>query len=130
LRSERGRDRDNANQFWEDSNESLLEDRLSDVFAAMLVEAETSYRDRLLWNREWIIERKASAAAELQRRKDEAERKARELAEKAARERIARLLAQAKALERANQIRAYVDTAMSRARETAATPADVEQWAL
>jgi hypothetical protein len=103
---------------------------LADILAAILVKAEASYRDRLVGYRDWIIERKASAAAELQRRKDEAERKTRELAEKAARERIARLLAQAKALERANQIRAYVDTAMSRARETAATPADVEQWAL
>ena len=39
--------------------------QLTDIFFAMLVSAEVSYRNGLVWHREWIIERKASAAAEL-----------------------------------------------------------------
>jgi hypothetical protein len=40
------------------------------------------------------------------------------------------LLGQAKALDRANQIRANVDAALLRVKETAIAPADLEQWAL
>jgi len=123
------RERASASQFWEDNDSSALEAQLTEILVAMLVSAEASYRDYLVQHREWIIARKASAEAELQKRKEEAERKARELEEKLARERIAGLLAQAKALERANQIRAYVDAALLRVKETAIAPADLEQWA-
>ena len=100
----RARERGGESQFWQDNDDSRLEDQLTDVLVHLLAHAEASYRDRLVQNREWIIERKAEAEAELQRRKEEAERQARELQEKVMRERIARLLAQAKNLERANQI--------------------------
>jgi len=124
------RDREKASQFWEDNDEGALEHQLTDILVAMLVRAETSYRNNLVAHREWIIERKASAEAELKRRKEEAERRARELQEKLARERIARLLAQAKALDRANQIRSYVDAALLLLKDAATPPADLEQWAL
>src|SRR6185312_10093315 len=112
------RDRARANKFWEDNDERSLEDQLTDIVVEMLVSAEVSYRNSLVRNREWIIERKAAAEAELKRRKEEAERKARELQEKSARDRIAHLLAQARALDRADQIRAYVESARSRVAET------------
>src|SRR5262245_6247030 len=75
--------------FGSDNDKSALEDQVTDILVTMLVNAETSYRNSLVWQREWIIERKAEAEAELKRRKEEAERKAREREEKAARERIA-----------------------------------------
>jgi hypothetical protein len=123
------RDRASACKFWEDSDESTLEDQLTEILVEMLVGAEASYRDGLVRNREWIIERKAEAEAELKRRKEEAERKARELQEKLTRERIGRLLSQAKALHRANRIRAYVESTLLRAAEMPIAPADFDKWA-
>jgi hypothetical protein len=96
----------------------------------MLVDAEVCYRDGFVHRREWIITRKAEAEAELKRRKEEAERKARELQEKLARERIGRLLSQAKALDRANQIRAYVESVLARATDMSIWQADLESWAM
>jgi hypothetical protein len=123
------RDRANASIFWEDGDESPLEDQLTEILVEMLLSAEASYRNGLVRNREWIIERKGEAEAELKRRKDEAERKARELQEKLERERIGRLLSQAKALDRANQIRAYVESARLRAAKIPIMQADFEKWA-
>src|SRR5262249_43073025 len=108
------RDRRDANKSWEDCDEGSLDDRLTDILVEMLVGAETSYRDRLLGHR-GIIKRRAEA--ELKRRKEQAERQVRELQEKLARERISGLLAQAKALDRANQIRSYVGSVRARASE-------------
>lgn len=65
-----------------------------------------------------------------QRREEDAEHEARELQQKLARERIAYLLAQAKALDRANQIWAYVDSALLRVAETSITRVDFDQWAM
>ncbi|WP_407116127.1 hypothetical protein [Bradyrhizobium sp. LMG 9283] len=123
------RDRANANKFWEDGGESSLEDQLAEVLVEMLVSAEASYRNGLVRHREWIISRKADAEAELKRRQDEAERKARELKERLERERIRRLLSQAKALDWANQIRTYVESARLRIAEIAMTEAEFENWA-
>ena len=124
------RDRASASKLWEDREEISLEDQLSDILAETLISAEIRYRDSLIRHREWIIERKAAAEAELKRRKEEAERKTRELQEKLARERIERLLGQAKALERANRIRAYVDSAVLRAAEMSIVQAEFDKWAM
>ena len=97
---------------------------------AMLVGAEVRYRDGLLRHREWIIERKAAAKAQIKQLKEETEGKARELQDKLARERIERLLGQAKALERTNQIRAYVGSVALRAAELSIAQADFEKWAM
>jgi len=123
-------DRASASKFWDDGDASSLEDQLTDILVEMLVSAEVSYRNGLIRNREWVIERKAEAEAELKRRKEEAERKARELQEKLSRERIGRLLSQAKALDRANQIRAYVESALLRAAEMPIEQANFKKWAM
>ena len=123
------RERERADRFWEGGEDGRLEDQLTDILVAMLVTAETCYRDSLVSHRDWIIERKVEAEAELVRRKNEAERAARELAERQARDRIARLLAQSKALARAEEIRAYVDAVRSRLADSAITPDDFETWA-
>lgn len=124
------RDRATPGESWEDEDERPLEDRLTDILVGLLVTAEANYRDTLAQTRNWVIERKAAAEAELKKREAEAERKARELEAKVAGERIGRLLSQAKALDRANQIRAYVEAAASRASELPVTPADFDNWAL
>lgn len=124
------RDRASADKFWEDNEERSLEDQLTDVLVEMLIGAEGSHRSRLARHREWIIERKAAAEAELKRQREEAEREARELQEKLARERIGQLLSQAKALERANQIRTYVESALLRATEMPVAQADFDRWAM
>jgi hypothetical protein len=123
------RDRANASRFWEDGDKGPLEDQLTEVLVEMLLSAEALYRNDLVRNREWIIERKAAAETELKRRKEEAERKARELQEKLARERIARLLSQAKALNRATQIRTYVESVRLRTTEMPVAQNDFEKWA-
>lgn len=124
------RDRADASKSWEDNDESSLDDRLTDVLVDMLIGAKASYRDSLVRHRDWIIERKAAAEAELKRRKEEAERKARELQEKLARERISQLLAQAEALARANQIRSYVESVAMQAAATEIASADLDEWAM
>lgn len=123
------RDRENSNRVWEDSDERQLEGGLTEVLVEVLVSAELSYRGGLVRHREWIIRRKSEAEAELRRRQDEAERRARELQEKLERERIRRLLSQARALDRANQIRAYVESARLRVAEIPMTQAEFENWA-
>jgi hypothetical protein len=123
------RERASSSKFWEDGDETSLDDQLTDVLVAMLVSAEASYRNGLVQNRDWIIERKAAAEAEMKKRQEEAEREARELQQKLARERIAHLLAQAKAFDRANQIRAYVESALLRVTETSIARADFDRWA-
>jgi hypothetical protein len=121
----------NASQLWGDGDVGQLEGQLTDVLVDMLLGAEASYRNDLVRNREWIIERKAEAEAEaeLKRRKDEVERKARELQEKLERERIGRLLSQAKALNRASQIRIYVESVRLRTAEMPITQNEFEKWA-
>jgi hypothetical protein len=49
------RDRAHASKFWEDGDESSLDDRLTDVLVEMLVGAEASYRNSLVRHREWIL---------------------------------------------------------------------------
>ncbi|WLB87856.1 hypothetical protein [Bradyrhizobium japonicum] len=115
----RERDRSNTDKSWEDREESQLENQLTEILVQMLLSAEASYRNGLARHREWIIERKAEAEAEIKWRLDEAERKARELQLKSERQRIGRLLSQAKAFDRANQIRTYVESARLRVAETA-----------
>lgn len=123
------RDRAGTTKFWEDNDENSLEDQLTNVMVEMLVSAETSYRERLLREREWVIERKAAAEAEAKKRQEEAEREARALQERLAKERIDRLFAQAKALERADYVRTYVKSALARADELSIERADLERWA-
>ena len=113
---------------WDDAKLSL-EDQLTEIMIEMLVAAETSYRASLVRHRDWIIERKADAEAEIRRRRDEAERKAREREAKLARERIGRLLTQARALDNADRIRSYVDAALARAAELPIAAEAISEWA-
>ncbi|MQA65209.1 MAG: hypothetical protein GEU76_04800 [Alphaproteobacteria bacterium] len=122
-------DKGTRGHFREDDTEGPLESRLTEILVEMLVVAEVRYRESLVRHRKCIIGRKAEAEAELVRRREEAERKARELEEKAARERIQRLLREARALELAERIRAYVRSASARIAELSIKPDDFRRWA-
>ncbi len=124
-----GREKPDAAKNWEDNDEYSIEGQLSEILAAMLVRAEASYRQSLVSHRDWIIERKIDAEAELKRRKEEAERKAKEARERLERENIGRLLAQANALDKANRIRTYVQTARLKAAEATISFERFEKWA-
>ena len=119
MRLELGRDPAKPSSSWEDGDAGKLERQLRDVLVAILVSAETAYRNSLIQHRERIIEAKAWAAEELSRRQREAERQAREREARLRQERIDRMLAQAGAFDGANQVRAYVEFVLSRASELA-----------
>lgn len=95
----------------------------------MLVTAEVLYRRSLVTKRQWLIDRKNEAQAELVRRRVQAEQEEREREERLGRERVGRLLAQAKILERADRIRAYASGIVARADRVDASVEQVGQWA-
>jgi hypothetical protein len=79
--------------------------------------------------RQWLIDRKAEAQAELVRRQIQVEQESREREQRLARERVARLLTQAKMIERADRIRTYATAIVSRADRIRASAEQVAQWA-
>jgi hypothetical protein len=123
------RNRTKSDKSWLDGDERALQDKLNDVLVEILTSAEIAHRESLVRHREWIIERKVTAQAEIKRRAEETERKAKELAEKRAQGRIDHLLAQAKAFDQANQIRAYVESVLSRSAGISTPQYDLERWA-
>jgi len=123
------RNRTKSDKSWLDSDERALQEKLTDVLVEILTSAEITHREGLVRHREWIIERKVAAQAEIKRSAEETERKAKELAEKRAQERIDHLLAQAKAFDQANQIRAYVESVLSRTAGISTPQSNLERWA-
>ena len=115
---------------WEDKGRRRLEYQLADVLVGMLVAAERLYREGLLKHRQWVIESKARAELEMKRRAEEAERQARQLQETRARERTARLMHEAKAFSRANQIRAVIDAVLLRAADIPVPQAEIDNLAV
>lgn len=120
---------------WEDEQGKPLERRLREVAAAIVVFAEQTVRDGALSAHAWRIERKAELEEAERKRKAEEERRRLERIAKAEKARVDHLLAQARALELAGQIRAYV-AAVQLANEQAPRPisqedlADWSGWAL
>ncbi|MBX3549071.1 MAG: hypothetical protein KIT15_12355 [Xanthobacteraceae bacterium] len=114
--------------LWSDED-GRLESKLTEILIEMLVTAEVSYRRSLIAKRQWLIDRKAEAQAELVRRQIQAEQEAREREERLARERVGRLLTQAKMIERADRIRTYATVIVSRADRINAPAEQVAQWA-
>lgn len=113
---------------WSDEDRRL-ESKLTEILIEMLVTAEVSYRRSLVAKRQWLIDRKAEAQAELVRRRIQAEQEAREREQRLARERVGRLLTQAKMIERADRIRTYATAIVSRADRINAPAEQVAEWA-
>jgi len=123
------RNRSKSDKSWQDTEERALHDQLTDILTEVLVSAEVAYRDGQVRHREWMISRKTEAQAEIKRRAEEAESKAREMAERRAQERVDLLLSQAKAFDQANRIRAFIEEALSRAGDGPISESELQQWA-
>jgi hypothetical protein len=117
-----------AKSQWSDVD-GRLESRLTEIVVEMLVSAEVAYRRSLVTKRQWLIDRKAESQAELVRRRIQVEQEAGERQERLARERVGRLLTQAKMIERADRIRAYATAIVSRADRISASAEQVARWA-
>ena len=118
--------------FWEDSDAVPLERQLTDITVGILAAGEWSLRWSTIRRHDYLVERKAKAAAELHRRAEAAKREERERREKLERDRREQLIAESEAWRRAIDLRAYVA-----ARLGMVPTADVEegtrawaQWAL
>jgi hypothetical protein len=114
---------------WEDTDERKLESALTEIVVEILTEGERRYRRGEMGHHKWLVEQNAQLQEEERQRKIEAERKARELREKRAKERIDRLLAQASALHQANTIRIYVNSVLGRSAEIPIQADQLSQWA-
>lgn len=117
-----------AKSQWSDED-GRLESRLTEIVVEILVSAEVAYRRSLIARRQRLIDRKNEAQAELVRRQIQAEQEERERQERLARERVGRLLTQAKMLERADRIRAYAVAIVAHADRVDASAEQVAQWA-
>ncbi len=79
--------------------------------------------------REYVIKRKAELVAEERHKEAERQRLERERLRRLEEARIARLLAQARALQQAQEIRAYVAAVQTRSStDTAMTALELQQW--
>jgi hypothetical protein len=91
-----------------DNDDQRLEDKLAETAVAIVVYGERIWRSSAEHYREWVIERKAELLAEQVRKEEERRRLERERLERLEKARVGRLLAQARGLKEAQEIRAYV----------------------
>jgi hypothetical protein len=101
--------------------------RLRSAVAEILVHAEASYRSTCEHRHKWRIERGADRLNEIYLARLKAEQAERDRIERLKQERIARLLGEAEAVQKAETIRAYVASARNRASTYASD--DVTTWA-
>jgi hypothetical protein len=104
-------ERDRNQPSWEDDSAKKLEKRSQEIAVQLIVAGEIRYREQAKHYYEWRVQRKAELEKEVQRRRAEQERLERERQIKIETERVDRLLAEASALRKANEIPAYVDAA-------------------
>jgi hypothetical protein len=118
-------------ETWTDVEGQQLETRLGDIAVAIVVHGERVCRSSAQHQREWVIKRKAEIAAEERRKEAEQRRLERERLERLEKARVGRLLAQAKSLREAEEIRAYVSAVRDRqaALDDPLSAAEFQQWA-
>jgi len=112
---------------WRDVNGKKLETWLPIIAAELFVHADERYREKLGKDDLHREDRRLAHAREAALRAQEAERQRRAQAEAAERERVARLLTEARAHHDAQLVRAYVDHL--RANSPGQDRAAFEQWA-
>lgn len=112
-----------------------IETRLRAIVLDLIVFAEEHYRDHLVQNHRWQLQRRKERIEVARKQKIEAERKERERIAALEQARIDRLLGEAASFQTARNIRAYIEDV--RAASAAMTPAIAEeelaawtQWAL
>lgn len=92
----------------EDEPGQRLEHHLRAVVVDIIVAGEERYRDSIISSHKWTVQRRHERIAEARKARAEAERKERERIAALEKARVDRLLAEAEALHRARDIRAYV----------------------
>ena len=118
---------------WSDGDQGRIESRMREIAIEVITTAEMQHREGEVRMHEWRIERKAEREEELLRQAAEAECKRREKEAAEAKARVERLLSEAAALRRANDIRAYVDAvcrATTGAQLGQGDMANWQRWAL
>jgi hypothetical protein len=118
-------------ESWTDVDGHPLETRLADIAVAIVGHGERVCRSSAEHYREWVIKRKAEIVEEERRKEAERRRLERERLERLEKARIGRLLAQAKALREAQEIRAYVSAVRDRQAtlDDPLTEAGFQDWA-
>jgi len=115
---------------WQDDTNGKLEDKLDEIAVEVVVNAEVQYRESSARSYQWRVERKAQLEEEVRRQKVEAERRERARLVKLEQHRVDRLLGEADALRKANDIRAYVQAVIeANGASSNPVPADeMQQW--
>ena len=107
-----GGERSADGRSWEDGD-ARLESQLGKIAVAIVVKGEEQHRESVLRTHRWRIQRREELIERRRREREEAERLERERIAELERRRVERLLGEAEALRRAEEIRRYV----TRARE-------------
>ena len=118
-------------ETWTDAEGQPLETRLADIAVAIVVHGERVCRSSAQHHRQWVIGQKAKIAEEERRKEAERRRLERERVDRLEKARVGRLLAQARALREAEEIRAYVSAVRDRqtALDDPLSAAGFQQWA-
>jgi hypothetical protein len=116
-------------ESWSDNDDMKLERQLAEIATGIVLQAEVRYRESVVREYKWRVERKAELEEEQRRRKLEAERAERERIKRPEQARIDRLLADAASLQQASVIRDYVQRIRS-TQLTAPTVSvdELERW--
>src|SRR5581483_9904705 len=99
---------------WADSDSQRIETQVIDIAIAIVVHGERVCRASAEHYRAYVIKRKEELVAEERRQEAERQRLERERLKRLEEARIGRLLAQARALQQAQEIRAYVAAVQTR----------------
>jgi hypothetical protein len=124
----RGYGSDSAIKSWQDDNDGKLEAKLTDAAIEIVLAAEVQYREGVIREYEWRVKRKAELEQEVIRRRIEAERAEKERLRKLEQARVDRLLQDAAAFRRAEDIRNYVRLIRTAAEPSINSTEELERW--
>jgi hypothetical protein len=122
-----GRGHNGERISWTDTDEQLLEAQLGTIAAEIIVAGELQYREHQLWIYEDAIRRREEAKQEAIRRRLELEKAERERVFKLEAARLKRLTDSAETYHRAQAIRTFVASVLSRPNETV-DPERITRW--
>jgi hypothetical protein len=124
----RGYGSDSAIKSWQDDEEGKLESKLTDAAIEIVLAAEVQYREGVVRQYEWRVKRKAEIEQEIIKRRIEAERAEKERLRRLEQARVDRLLQDAAAFRKAEDIRSYVHEVCTAAEGTTSSTEEVERW--
>jgi len=114
---------------WEDVDEQPIQKMLTQIVIEIILEAEVRYREIEHNHYNWLLEEKEKKEEEERERLLIAERQARELKEKREQAIIDNLLSSADDLQKAEAIRSFVSSIISKSQDVSASKESIEQWA-